>query len=317
MESSTTSQPASVSGTFHYIPPISAFEPTTKLVRSANVNTLLWIGGLFDTYHSTQYPYALAQQLPPTWSLAQVFLSSAGHGWGTASLGQDVQELEKVVKFFREKRPGGKIAVMGHSTGCQDGIHYVVSPAEGAEGRAPIDGLILQASVSDREAIQQGTPKEQLDRLNELALSWIADGRGDDCLPFGSTSELLGKCPVSARRWISLASPDKKGEDDYFSSDLTEETLRGTFGKIPKSTPLLLLYGEKDECVKPEIDKAALLRKWVKIVQEGGGAVDPVSADTVPGATHNLNGVPESVVDELCKRVVSFVTRLESKEFET
>lgn len=44
----TSSRPASAHpGTLHFIPPnLSAFEPTKPLVRSLNVNTLLWIGGM-------------------------------------------------------------------------------------------------------------------------------------------------------------------------------------------------------------------------------------------------------------------------------
>lgn len=317
MESHTTSKAVSVSGTYHYIPPISAFEPTKNLARSANINTLLWVGGLYDTYHSTNYPYTLAEKLPPTWSLVQIILSSSGWGWGTGSLGQDIEELEKAVRFFREKRPGGKVVIMGHSTGCQDGIHYVVSPTKaGSEARAPVDGLILQAPVSDKEALQRGDSSEY-DAANKLALEWTAAGKEDDCLPLGVTGSLVGPCPLTARRWLSLASPDGTGEDDYFSSDLSLETLKGTFGKIPKTTPLLILFSGEDESVRPGLNKEALLSKWVDVVQQGGGVVDPSSLHPVPDATHNLNGNPEPVVAELCKRVTNYLGTLDKHETES
>lgn len=69
----TNNRPASSHpGTLHFVPRnLSAFEPTKPLALSANVNTLLWIGGLSDTYLSVTYPLEIAQSLGPTWSVLQ------------------------------------------------------------------------------------------------------------------------------------------------------------------------------------------------------------------------------------------------------
>lgn len=306
----------SVSGTLHHIPPITAFEPTSRLQRSSNINTLIWIGGLSDTYLNVNYPYTLAQKLAPNWSLVQISLSSSAQGWGTGSLGKDITELEKAVAYFKARRPGGKVVLMGHSTGCQDGMHYAVSSVKEGKARPAIEGVILQAPVSDRQAMVQDMSTEAYESTNALAQKWIEEGRGEDCLPLGKTGEVFGKCPVSARRWLSLASPDGKGEDDYFSSDLGMDRLKASFGSIAPQTPLLILYGASDEYVPDHVDRQALVKKWIGVVKEAGGKVDPVSEKLLSGASHNLNNDPEDVVEELCSRVMMFLERLDKQEFE-
>ncbi|KAG9824819.1 DUF1749-domain-containing protein, partial [Aureobasidium melanogenum] len=141
--------PSATTGTLHHVPPVSAFEITSSSSNSSNL--LLWIGGLTDTYHSVDYVYQLAKSLPKTWSLAQTNLSSAGSGWGTSSLSQDVNEISSLVHHFRTQGKQ-KIVIMGHSTGCQDCLHYFASEDKRGD-RAAVDGVVLQASVSDREAI--------------------------------------------------------------------------------------------------------------------------------------------------------------------
>lgn len=303
-----TGSPSAIPGTLHHIPPVTAFEPTPRTARSAAPNTLLWIGGLFDTYHTVHYPYALAESLPPNWALSAVNLTSAAHGWGTSSLDRDVAELAKVVEYFKTHRKGSKLVLMGHSTGCQDGMHYVGTAAvQGFAGSKAVDGVILQAPVSDREALVRDVPAEVYERANKLAAEWVSDGRAEDCLPLAVTQHFFDMCPVSARRWLSLASPDGKGQDDYFSSDLDEDELRKRFGCFPSSTPLLILHGGSDEFVPEDLDQSALSRKWMKYVRDGGGVVDESSDKPVEGATHNLNSSPNHVVDELCRRVINFV----------
>ncbi|KAK8220044.1 hypothetical protein M8818_000460 [Zalaria obscura] len=320
--------PSQTQGILHYIPPISAFVPSrpspsaslNPLQTQEPSNVLLWVGGLSDTYRSVSYPYKLASLLPPTWELAQACLSSSGHGWGHGSLGQDVAELAKIVDYFRNLKGGkGKVVLMGHSTGCQDGLHYVSSPVLEGTTRPAIDGLILQAPVSDREALVQETSKEVYGAANEMAARWIKRGKGEDILPFSVTPGVFGRVPISARRWLSLASPgpDHAGEDDYYSSDLPIERLRQSFGKVPKGTPLLILYGEKDEYVPQSVDRQALVRKWMGVVREAGSVVDVDSARLVRGASHNLNGQDEGVVEELCARVVEYLGRVERGGFET
>ncbi|KAK4991494.1 hypothetical protein LTR66_006528 [Elasticomyces elasticus] len=310
-------EPTSTTGTLHHIAKsVVAFEPTSILQRSLNIDTLLWVGGLSDTLHSVNYPYVLAQKLGPKWSLVQVSLSSAGPGWGHGSLGEDVEELDKCVRYFKERRPGGRVVIMGSSTGCQDAMHYLVGP--GARDRAEIEGAILQAPVSDREALVSSLSSTEYTYSCHLAQDYVANGRGEDCLPSKASNSIFGTTPISARRWLSLASPppDHAGEDDYFSSDFDEARLKNTFGQLPSRTPLLILYSGSDEYVDSKIDKSALVGKWTKVAKEMGAQVDEETGGVVPGATHNLNKDPEEIVDDLCTRVVSFLRNMDAGSME-
>lgn len=290
-------------GLFHAIPPnLTAFEPNTPS-SSSTENILLWIGGLFDTYLNVKYPYTLSAQLPATWSLAQVCLSSAALGWGTSSLSTDVSELSAIVAYFRGLGKK-KVVIMGHSTGCQDCVFYFSGPGR----RESVDGVILQASVSDREAMVQEMPREAYEKANRTAQEFVRDGRDEDVLPKAVTEGMFGKCPVSARRWLSLASPDGKGEDDLFSSDTPADRFKEWFGKVDK--PLLVLYGEKDEYVPQYVDRKALVKSWIEVVREHGGNVHEKSEELLGGASHNLIGNPEEVVMELCTRVTGFLQTL-------
>ncbi|KAK5124052.1 hypothetical protein LTR85_002249 [Meristemomyces frigidus] len=306
-------------GTLHYIPPnLCAFEPTKPLVRSANINTLIWIGGLFDTLLSVAYPSKIAQALAPTWSLVTASLSSSGKSWGISSIAKDAQDIAKIVAYFREQRPGGKIVIMGHSTGCQDCMEYVVGAK--AEQRPAVDGVILQAPVSDREAIHNHLPEAFIHEADQLALEMCREGHEKDMMPARLTQPLFNtSIAITARRWVDIASPgpDHTGADDYFSSDLPDERLMTIFGKLPPSTPLLILYGGSDESVPPSVNKDTLVFRWIKSVQEGGGQVDRLNGSIVPDATHNLNGIPEPVVRDLVQRVVGFVGRLDNGDFAT
>ncbi|KAK5137603.1 hypothetical protein LTR08_007898 [Meristemomyces frigidus] len=303
-------------GTLHFLPPnLAAFEPTKPLVQSPNINTLVWVGGLGDTLLSVSYPLNIAQALGPTWSLATASLGSAGNSWGTSSIAKDAEEIAKIVAYFRAQRLGGKIVIMGHSTGCQDCMEYVVGAK--AEQRPVVDGVILQAPVSDREALEHHLPKAFMHDANQLALKMCREGHDKDAMPSKLTTPAFGRVPLTARRWVDIASPgpDHTGADDYFSSDLPHERLMQSFGKIPPSTALLILYSGSDESVPPSVNKDDLVHRWIAAVQEGGGNVDRFNGGVVPEATHNLNGCPEPVVRDLVKRVVSFVGRLDSGDF--
>lgn len=312
---SSTSPPTATStpGTLHYIPPnLSAFEPTKPLVRSLNINTLLWIGGMFDTLHSVQYPFTIAQSLGPTWSVVTASLGSAGHSWGVSSIARDADEMAKIVAYLRERRPGGKVVIMGHSTGCQDCMEYLVG--KNASERPAVDGVILQAPVSDREALEEELPEAFKHEADQLALKMCREKHSTDCMPSRLTKPVYGRMGITAKRWLDVSSPapDHSGADDYFSSDLSVERLRTTFGKIPGNSPLLILYGGADEAVPAKVDKEKLIRTWMDVVKASCGVVDESNgAKPVAGASHNLNDSPEEVVADLVGRVVNFIAQID------
>jgi alpha-beta hydrolase superfamily lysophospholipase len=213
------------------------------------------------------------------------------------------------VEYFRTVK-SGKIVLMGHSTGCQDVMEYLIG--SGHEQRALIDGAILQAPVSDREAILMAMSKEQYDKSAAAAQALVNEGKADEIMPSSGSGGFFG-APVNARRWLSLLSPNHDGEDDYFSSDLTDDQLNRTFGALPARTPLCILYSGADEFVPPSTDKWCLLKRWIGIAHKNGnGKVDTLHSSVIEGATHNLKKDPEDVVAHVCRRVVGFVGSLRS-----
>lgn len=297
-------------GTLHaYARPLTAFEHASPHPSpSPAPNLILWLGGLGDGPLGVTYPSTLAASLPRTWSLAEVLLSSSYDGWGTGSLARDAHELGKCVAYFRAQRPGAKIVLMGHSTGCQDIMAYLLGGEPGSEA---IDGAVLQAGVSDREGwaeIVKGD--EELERvLGETVAEagrMVDAGEGEVVMAKRGNRvlDMFGAACSAYRVWSLLA---RGGDDDFFSTDLEDEKLRATFGKIPKRTRVMFLWGSEDPYVPREVDKAGTLARWARFVREGGAVVDEVNGGVVVGASHNLNDDGEEVVGDLVGRVVRFV----------
>ena len=71
-------------------------------------------------------------------------------------------------------------------------------------GNIPVDGLILQGPVSDREAFAFLMDPDDMAEACELAAKLIAEDNGDDCLPRDSVFPYV-KTPITAYRWDSLA----------------------------------------------------------------------------------------------------------------
>ncbi|OJJ51501.1 hypothetical protein ASPZODRAFT_399542 [Penicilliopsis zonata CBS 506.65] len=292
------------SGVLHqYAPKLVAFEFASSSSDAKKPNSLLFIGGLTDGLCTVPYVEHLAKALEDTdWSVFSVLLSTSYKGWGVGSLDKDIEEIAKCVRFVRdykaeselESEPG-KVVIMGHSTGSQDVLHYLCSenptpyrasgPKDKLEHviRPEVDGAILQAPVSDREALMRSirngtatcTPGQVAGDYGLLVdfarrQPFTPDGI-NAVLPLNMTAKLgfPEDTPLSSRRFFSLASPDspqKPSEDDLFSSDLTDERLQRTFGAIAKRdllrSKLLVLYSGKDEHVPDWVDKEALLQRW-------------------------------------------------------
>jgi alpha-beta hydrolase superfamily lysophospholipase len=202
-----------------------------------------------------------------------------------------------------------KLVLMGHSTGCQDAMEYVTGP--GHESRLPIDGVILQAPVSDRETLCSSLG-ESYEEIVKKAQSLMDNNRGENVLPLSLGRTVFGRTPISAYRWLSLLSPNKDGDDDYFSSDLSDEKLRQTFGRFNKQTPLLILCSGADEYVPSHIDVSDLIKRWTLMVESGGGIVDVENSGIVEGAHHNLERDHESVLSDLFNRVNRFLDKISS-----
>ena len=214
---------------------------------------------------------------------------------------------------------GGKVVLMGHSTGCQVIMHYLLSPlsrrkvgGSGSEGQRPkVDGVIMQGGVSDREALTTILPPKIVDEACAVAKQYVHKGRGGDVLPYRYTDIFFNSAPITAQRFLSLTSPgpDHVGEDDYFSSDLDAGRLDTTFGKLGEGgLRVSFLFGEKDQYVPKSVDREGMVQRWEGYVKSGGGVVDD-SSGILRGASHNLKE-DGAVVDELVEKLKGFMSRV-------
>ncbi|KAI9373925.1 hypothetical protein BJX61DRAFT_500912 [Aspergillus egyptiacus] len=157
-----------------YADRLVAFEYSAT--RHAKPHTLLFVGGLGDGLGTVEYLTDIVATLEDTdWSVFAPVLSSSYGGWGTSELGRDIDEIALCVEYILDHKrslstdpdavgSAPKIVIMGHSTGSQDVMQYISTanpraPSAQEPSRPPIvrpqvDGAILQAPVSDREAIQ-------------------------------------------------------------------------------------------------------------------------------------------------------------------
>ncbi|KAK9459445.1 uncharacterized protein V1516DRAFT_679939 [Lipomyces oligophaga] len=293
---------SSYSGTLHnYAPRLVAFEfPSTSSIPHGN--KLLFVGGLGDGLLTVPYVSNLAVSLDRVgWSVVQLLLSSSYTGWGAGSLARDTTEIEKAIVYFRRRDPKAKIVLMGHSTGSQDTISYLSRHQPSTEFGS-LDGGILQAPVSDREAMQVLFP-DQAAEMCEFAASWETMDRSFDFLPKRYSDAFFGT-PITAYRWLSLAR--KGGDDDYFSSDIDHKELLTTFGIV--RAPICVLISGSDEFMPSELDKQDLLRRWQN-------ATNPTlwssCSAVIQGATHNLGETSKpGAQDEVIAKVARFLSTL-------
>ena len=329
----------------HYAPRLVAFEhdnqSTDDPSASSNINFILFLGGLTDDLLTVRYPSILAREFSHhfpgpakcTFSVVEVTLSSSGQGWTTGSLIHDCRELAKAVEYFRniaeqrqkeredtvgEPSIAGKIILVGHSTGAQIALSYVVGSrkdtwrSEEVLGRPGVNGIFLQAGLSDREAIAEMMGEEKLGETVRHA-RLLAKKDPADHMPRELTKRIYSEEKAnpdpqpSAKRWLSLAGPD--GDDDFFSSDLSDELLERIWGKNGgigmRGIPVCVLWGQSDPFVPTKVNKETLLERWREVVERSGGRWHKCSG-VLPGGTHNYNDCGEAIVKALCSRIIDF-----------
>lgn len=236
-----------------------------------------------------------------------------------------MDEISAAIRYIREsitKSANTPVVIMGHSTGCQDVLHYLCSPGS----RQSISGAIMQAPVSDREAIldevqREPSAKAAYESALSIAANTAVDKHKSTILPTNLTTPLMGPAPLSVSRFLSLASPDSPARpamDDYFSSDLSDQRLQETFGRIGKveflqpakrhgGKSILILESGIDAAVPASIDKDVLLSRWKKATEGTSTSTsDSASSDSsaarvsvhsmiIPHAVHDISGTtPEA-----------------------
>lgn len=110
---------------FQYSGNLVAFESSPRIDENVSRKCIL-IGGLSDGLLPTPYTPALEQACHKHgWSLVQPILSSSYLGFGNGDLDRDSRELGALMWYLSCHRSGKEFALVGHSTGCQNSIHFL------------------------------------------------------------------------------------------------------------------------------------------------------------------------------------------------
>ncbi|KAL6526534.1 hypothetical protein OROGR_015638 [Orobanche gracilis] len=247
---------------------------------------VIFIGGLTDGFLATEYLEPLAISLEKEhWSLVQFLFSSSYSGYGISSLKQDALELDQLISYLINKEDSEGVVLVGHSTGCQDIVHYLRTNA--ACSRA-VRAAILQAPVSDRE--YKATFPETASMI-DLASNMINEGRGSELMPMEANPD----SPITAYRYHSLCAYN--GDDDLFSSDFSEDQLKQKLGHM-SNTPTLVMFSMGDEYVPEYVDKKALVERLCSAM---GGA----EKAEIEHGNHSLS----NRVEEAVQAIIDYVKR--------
>nr|CAB3456082.1 unnamed protein product [Digitaria exilis] len=265
----------------------SAIALLSVAFRTGDFNhQVIFIGGLTDGLLATDYlePLSLALEVEK-WSLVQPLLSSSYTGYGISSLEQDALELDQLISYLINKENSEGVILLGHSTGCQDIVHYMRTNFACSKA---VSGVILQAPVSDRE--YRATLPETAEMI-DLAAKMIGEGHGMDLMP----REANPDAPITAYRYHSLCS--YMGDDDMFSSDLSEDQLRQRLGHM-STTQCQVIFSMGDEYVPEYVDKKALVERLCRAL----GGAEKVE---IEWGNHSLS----NRVQEAVRAIVDFVKR--------
>ncbi|KAL1543204.1 UPF0613 protein PB24D3.06c-like [Salvia divinorum] len=201
---------------------------------------VVFVGGFKEGILATEYLEPLEIALEKEhWSLVQFLFSSSYNGYGVSGLKQDTTELDQLISYLIDNEDSHGVILLGHGHGCQDIVFYLGSNA--AWSRA-VRAAILQAPVSDREYFQE------TGSMIDLASTMINQGRMSDFMP----RIVHPDAPITAYRYHSLCT--RNGEDDMFSSDLSDEELKEKLGHM-SATPTLVIFSMADEHVPQHVDK--------------------------------------------------------------
>ncbi|KAK8081520.1 hypothetical protein PG996_000301, partial [Apiospora saccharicola] len=237
--------------------------------------------GLGDGPHTVPYARAIARELEENhgelgFSVFELKMRSSFSGYKFSCLANDVADIAELVRYLRGLGRE-KIVLMGHSTGCQGLMEYAATSGD------PVDGYILQAPCSDREAslIGKGSEgKKKLEEIVSIAKDMISSGKGDHPMSHDHLSGDYDR-PMSARRFYALYAED--GEDNYFSSNLSNEAASRFWKKFEK--PLLVLHSGIDRYVDPSMDKQAQIDGWKALCNPG---IASDLSGVIPGAGHSV-----------------------------
>lgn len=314
-------------------PPASppAGEPGASAAAAARpepTRCLVLVAGLTEGLLALPYAGALAAAAAERgYSLVQAQLSSSYSGWGVGSLDADADDLLALSRCLRADHGCQGLVLMGHSTGAQDAVRFALRHGGGGGGAsdgnaaaaaaaagdaAPLEGVVLQAPVSDREWLEACHPAV-IARLPD-AEALVAEGRGGDVVM--RAPDDLGGAPVSASRLVALAK--RLGDDDMWSSDLTDAELSSLLRHMAP-WPVLLLQSGADECAPDAASIPALGERLMRAMSGGGGGGGNGGRETRPRALRRhvvLYGAPHNAAGHeaaLAAHVADFLAALQEQ----
>ncbi|RKP14334.1 hypothetical protein BJ684DRAFT_1891, partial [Piptocephalis cylindrospora] len=196
------------------------------------------VPGLGDGPMSLPYASGLAEVAKNKGhTFVQVHLSSTYTGYGTSSISQDVEELDRLLGYLVEQHGRERFFLVGHSTGCQDALTY----ARRGRYRERVVGYVLQSAVSDREFMESSMDAEKRTHLLQHAQALVDQGKGEEMMPRESDP----MAAITANRFLSFGRA--RGEDDIFSGDLPDAYVQSLYDGV--KAPMLMVHSGADEFV--------------------------------------------------------------------
>lgn len=92
----------------------------------------------------------------------------------------------------------------------------------------------------------------------------------------------------------------KRGDEDYFSSDLSDEKLAVFWGRVQK--PILIVLSDADEFVPASVDVSGQMGRWKSFCNPG---IASDLSGLIPGANHRVDD--SAAQDWLADRVARFL----------
>ena len=242
------------------------------------------------------------------WSLVQPLLSSSYTGFGHGSLRRDTSELDELFAYLRQHRNAEKFCIVGHSTGCQNAVHYLKHASDG-DSASKVVAVALQSPVSDREhAMMDGSYVANLDIARKLK----SEGREDECMPRSAFW-----APITASRYLDLH--ERGGADDFFSSDFSDDELADRLkhvseGAAGRRRRVVVAFSGSDEYVPSSVDSRQLTNRLVRALNAGREGGDEGGRNAVaeplylPAANHNLSNDEQSL-DEFVGAVEKLLSK--------
>jgi hypothetical protein len=255
-------------------------------------NKVILLGGLSDGFMPTPYTASLTLAAAAAccveqsqgWSVVQPVLSSSYTGFGHGSLERDSRELDELLQYLVEHRSCQNVCLVGHSTGCQQTVHYLQHGL--ATYREMVQVAVLQAPVSDRE---HDMTEPNYTKYVTLAQAMIAEGKGQEMMPRDAFW-----APITAQRLLDLHLTG--GSDDLFSSDFSDAELASRLAHVGVNCPsTLVVWSGSDEYVPKTVDGTTLMNRLVSAMNsalDGQASVSAAKGLYLANGNHNLSSGP-------------------------